>query len=237
MAANRRPASRFFKALLVVIIAALLIFFVPDLLVVATTAGNITAKIKNDQVALDSRQLQQLKAQKPDCILVLGAGVRPDGTPSPMLEDRLETGLYLYKAGVSNKLLLSGDNGQVEYNEVRCMKNYMVQHGVRESNIFLDHAGFSTYESMYRARDIFCVRNAVVVTQSYHEYRALYIGERLGMTVSGVSSDQQRYSGQIMRDLREIFARDKDFFQCISKPKPTYLGEQIPISGSGKASW
>ncbi|MBR2511583.1 MAG: YdcF family protein, partial [Firmicutes bacterium] len=94
-------------------------------------------------------------------------------------------------------------------------------------------AGFSTYESMYRAKAVFCVKRAIVVTQKYHESRALYVGEKLGLDVWGVTSDQAVYHGQTMRDLREVVARDKDFIKCIYKPEPTFLGEQIPITGEG----
>lgn len=177
-----------------------------------------------------------LSGKKADCILVLGAQVKPDGTPSTMLKDRLDKGIELYKGGAAPKLLMSGDNGQVEYNELAVMFSYAVEHGVPKKDLFLDHAGFSTYESMYRAKIIFGVKRAVVVTQKYHEYRALYIGQRLGMKVKGVSALDVQYAGQGFRDIREICARDKDFFQCMFKTKPTYLGEKIDIKGSGEVT-
>lgn len=171
-----------------------------------------------------------------DCILVLGAGLKPDGTPNHMLEDRLEKGIELYKAGAAPKLLLSGDNGQAAYDEVNAMKEYALNAGIPSRDIFMDHAGFSTYESMYRAREIFQVKKAIIITQRYHQYRALYMARGFGIEGYGVVSEPRTYAGQQYRDLREILARDKDFLKMIVKPEPTYLGETIPISGSGLAS-
>lgn len=176
---------------------------------------------------------EQAKSIGADCILVLGAGLKPDGTPNEMLADRLDTGIALYFAGAAPKLLLSGDNGQIEYNEVQAMIEYAAAKGVPAEDIFLDHAGFSTYESMYRARDIFQVKTVILVTQKYHQYRALYVARRLGLDAYGVVSQAWEYSGQSYREAREILARNKDLFMVILKPEPTYLGEEIPISGDG----
>lgn len=181
-----------------------------------------------------SKIVKEDEAKKADCIMVLGAQVKPDGTPSHMLRDRLNEGIKLYKKGKAAKLLMSGDDGQVEYNEVKVMLAYAKEAGVPERDIFLDHAGFSTYESMYRAKEVFGVKKLIVVTQKYHEYRALYIAKNLGLDVEGVCSDPVTYAGQTFRDIREIVARDKDFFQCISKPEPTFLGDKIDIKGDGR---
>lgn len=189
---------------------------------------------KVDTLKEDSTKLKELNAE---CILVLGGGLKPDGTPNHMLEDRLEVGLALYEAGVAPKLLLTGDHGQNEYDEVNSMKKYILDYGVPEDDIFLDHAGFSTYDSMYRANAIFDVSKVIVVTQKYHQYRALYIAKKLGYEAYGVCSDQRIYFGQQKRNIREILARNKDFFKIIIKPEPTYLGEIIPISGNGLQSW
>lgn len=168
-----------------------------------------------------------------DCILVLGCFVREDGTPSAMLSDRLRRGVQLYKSGVSPKLLMSGDHGQREYNEVQAMKQYAIENGVPSEDVFMDHAGFSTYESLYRARDVFGAKKVLIVTQEYHLYRALYIAKSLGLEAYGVTSDYQTYAGQSQRDVREVLARVKDFGTSIFKPKPTYLGEYISLSGNG----
>jgi len=113
------------------------------------------------------------------------------------------------------------------------MKSFAVDRGVPSEDVFMDHAGFSTYETMYRAKEVFAAEKVLIVTQSYHLYRAVYIAEGLGLEAYGVSSDLQRYVNQTRMDLREILARDKDFFYVLLKPEPTYLGDVIPISGSG----
>ena len=167
-----------------------------------------------------------------DCIIILGAGIWGD-KPSPMLEDRLLEGIKLYQNGASDKIIMSGDHGRKEYDEVSIMKNYAIEKGIPSENIFMDHAGFSTYESIYRAKDIFQAKKIVIVTQKYHLYRALYIANQLGLEAYGVGADPRQYVGATYRELREILARDKDFIKCIFKPEPTYLGDTIPVSGNG----
>jgi SanA protein len=168
-----------------------------------------------------------------DCILILGAGVWDGGRPSYMLEDRLLQGIELYENGASDRLLMSGDHSRKEYDEVNVMKRFAIDKGINSEHIFMDHAGFSTYESLYRARDVFQADRIIIVTQRYHLYRALYIAENLGLEAYGVASDPRQYFGQEIRDLRETLARVKDFFTVIFKPEPTYLGEAIPLSGNG----
>lgn len=168
-----------------------------------------------------------------DCILVLGCGVKPDGQPSHMLEDRLKRSVALYEAGAAPKLLMSGDHGQINYDEVTVMKRYAVDAGVPQNDVFMDHAGFSTYESIYRAKEIFQAKRIIIVTQKYHLYRALYIARQFGLEAYGVDADYRTYSGQMARDVREVLARVKDLAICLFKPEPTYLGDAIPIWGNG----
>ncbi|HZW49365.1 MAG TPA: ElyC/SanA/YdcF family protein [Bacillota bacterium] len=168
-----------------------------------------------------------------DCILILGAGVKADGTPSDMLQDRLLQGIALYDLGSSGKLLVSGDHGQVDYDEVNTMKLFAISNGVPSNDIFMDHAGFSTYESLYRAKAIFQVKKIIIVTQQYHLYRALYVARALGLDAYGVASDYQSYTDQSYYSAREMAARVKDFFMVILKPEPTLLGKPIPITGDG----
>lgn len=175
---------------------------------------------------------QYSKLSEVDCIIILGAGIWDD-QPSPMLEDRLLEGIKLYQNNVSNKIIMSGDHGREDYDEVNIMKNYAIEKGIPSENIFMDHAGFSTYESIYRAKEIFEAKKVVIVTQEYHLYRALYIANKLGIEAYGVASDPRQYVGATYREAREILARNKDFIKCIFKPKPTYLGETIPVSGNG----
>lgn len=178
----------------------------------------------------------ELKGMNADCILVLGAGIKDSETPSPMLKDRLDAGIRFYKEGFAPKLLLSGDNGTKGHNEIHVMLNYALAAGIPAEDIFCDHAGFSTYESMERARDVFKVRSAIVVSQTYHEYRALYIGKKLGLELAGVAADQEKYSGQPYRELREIAARNKDFFMMLLGMGSATGGDEIPITGSGEIS-
>lgn len=203
--------------------------------VIKSGEKDIVATVDSSDISLDKTAIRALQDLNPDCILVLGAAVRGD-TPSKMLQDRLDVAIALYNERVADKLLLSGDNGQVNYNEVVVMQKYVLEAGVPAEDVFLDYAGFSTYESMYRARDVFLVESAVVVTQKYHLYRALQIGRALGLTVRGVASNQEVYAGQDYRDKREIAARIKDVVQSILQPKPTYLGPEIPIDGNGEVT-
>ena len=168
-----------------------------------------------------------------DCILVLGCYVHDSGRPSDMLADRLRRGIELYQSGAAPKLLMSGDHGQKDYNEVKAMKLEAMEEGIPSENIFMDHAGFSTYESIFRARDVFAADKIIIVTQEYHLYRALYIANALGVEAYGVAADYHIYVGQANREIREILARNKDFATSILKPAPTYLGEVIPVSGDG----
>ena len=171
-----------------------------------------------------------------DCILVLGCLVKDNGAPSDMLSDRLRRGVELYGMGASGKLLMSGDHGREGYDEVSAMKRYALNAGVASADVFMDHAGFSTYESLYRARDVFCAKKIIIVTQEYHLYRALYIAEKLGLEAYGVHADYRGYTGQRSRDIREVLARVKDFGTSIFQPEPTYLGETIPVWGDGKVT-
>ena len=170
-----------------------------------------------------------------DCTMVLGAGLFGD-YPSHMLQERLNIGISVYNTNCTDRLLMSGDHGTVEYDEVNAMKDYAIEAGAIPDQVFMDHAGFSTYESMYRARDVFDVDSMIIVTQKYHLYRAVYNARKLGIEAYGIAADGQfNYSlpMDIYNNFRESLARCKDFVYCIYKPQPTYLGEVIPISASG----
>ena len=173
--------------------------------------------------------LENVSLENIDAILVLGAGIRGKN-PSPMLEDRLKAAISLYEKNNNIKMIMSGDHKRDDYNEVQVMKNYAIKNGVPSEHVFMDHAGFSSYESLYRAKEIFGVKKIVIVTQKYHLYRALYIAKKLGLEAYGVASNPRNYAGQTKR---ESLARIKDFFKCILKPEPTYLGKAISLSASG----
>ncbi len=188
----------------------------------------VTSSVKSRLISVE--EAAELNA---DCILVLGCGLNQDDTPSPMLGDRLKIGVKLYEAGASDRLLMSGDHGREEHDEVNAMKTFAIGNGIPSEHIFMDHAGFSTYESVYRARDIFEAKKVILVSQEYHLYRALYVAKSLGLEAYGVASDLQPYAGQKYYDTREILARVKDFLTSIFKPRPTFLGEAIPVVGNG----
>ncbi len=201
------------------------------ILVPLAVSGYVTLRAKDRILDADTACAQSF-----DCILVLGAGVWGEGEnayPSHMLEDRLKTALGRYQNGAAPKLLMSGDHGRSSYDEVNVMKSYAADRGVSPEDIFMDHAGFSAYESMYRARDVFQVKRVLIVTQEFHLYRAVYVARALGLDAYGVSASLRPYAGQRRNDLRETFARVKDFFTSIFQPKPKYLGDAIPIWSDG----
>ena len=215
------------------LIKRILVFGVVLCIIVFTAIVSINAYVKSSgqNSILTVEKAAELKDV--DCIIILGCGVKDDGVPSDMLNDRLLVGIDLYENGASKKILMSGDHGREEYDEVNVMKQFAIDKGARSEDVFMDHAGFSTYESMYRAIDIFEAKKVIIVTQGYHLYRALYIAEKLGIEAYGVASDLRNYGNQTYFDRREILARNKDFFSVIFKPEPTYLGETIPVSGNG----
>ena len=206
-------------------IIMLILIFVVTVLVI-----NFFVKIVTKNRILKKEEYSKL--EDIDCIIVLGAGIWGD-KPSPMLEDRLKEAVSLYNQNISSKIIMSGDHGKADYDEVNIMKEYAIEQGVASEDIFMDHAGFSTYESMYRAKEVFEANKIVIVTQKYHLYRALYIAKQLGIEAYGVNSDPRKYVGATYREAREIIARDKDFIKCIFKPQPKYLVETIPVNGDG----
>ena len=221
------------------LIKTLLILIIIVAVLVLGLSAYVTHSVNDDIAGVDTgsgiadAQAEECKSIDPQCILVLGCAVWLDNEPSPMLKDRLDTAIALYKAGVAPKLLLSGDNSIVEYSEPDCMLQYTLAQGVPPEDIFLDYAGFSTYESMYRAHAVFLVDRMIVVTQKYHLFRALKACSALGIEAKGVASNQQKYAGRYYRELREILARNKDLVKGMVKAKPTYLGDEIPIDGDG----
>ena len=172
--------------------------------------------------------------QNADAIIVLGAGVKDDGSPSDILEDRLKTAIEVYNSGVCSKFILSGDHGRESYNEVSVMKEYIMNNcDVEEKNVFLDHAGFSTYDSIYRAKDIFEVEDAIIITNEYHLPRALYLAKKMGINANGISSDIRNYLFIESYKSREKLAQLKDFvYVNLLKPEPKFLGESIPVNSS-----
>lgn len=217
---KKRKINRMIKIMIIGIIILMIAIFSLNIYVVNNTKNEI---VKEENVS---------NIEGVDCILILGAGIWGD-KPSPMLEDRLKEGITLYKKGTTKKIIMSGDHSREDYDEVKIMKEYAESEGVPSEDIFMDHAGFSSYDSVYRAKEIFGVQKMIIVTQKYHLYRSLYIAKKLGIEAYGIESNLRTYPGQVFREIREILARDKDYFKCIMKPEASIMGEKISLDGSG----
>jgi SanA protein len=169
--------------------------------------------------------------------IVLGAEVKPDGTMSTMLADRVHGALELWNAGKVDRILVSGDHHTWSYDEPDTMRKALVRAGVPGRVIFEDHAGFDTWATMERARDVFGVRDAIVVTQGFHMPRALYLADAAGIDATGLTTDLHSYGIQGTRsDVREVLSRVKAVVDA-SLEAPSTGGPRIPISGDGRASW
>lgn len=203
----------------------MLVCFLLAVFAVALCNIIVIASAKQNVVSFE----EAVKLGDIDCIIVLGAGVKPDGTMSNLLYERTLCGAELYLKNASERLLLSGDHSRADYNEVGAMKEYMVSRGIDKSAVFTDHAGFDTYDTMYRAKEIFKAKRVIIVTQGFHLSRAVFIAKALGLDAYGVDCDTGRFGRNPMNDLREIAARPKYVLDAIFKPEPQYLGEAIPI--------
>lgn len=173
-------------------------------------------------------------APSTDVAVVLGASV-VHGAPSPILAARADEAIELYLKGRVRKILVTGDNGALSHDEVTPVRKYLLASGVAPQDIFLDHAGFDTYSSMYRARSVFGVRTAAVVTQGFHMARAVFLARALGIDAVGVVADDNR--SNVYEYAREIPASWKALFDLATKREPKYLGPAIPIEGDGRATW
>ncbi|MCL2504212.1 MAG: YdcF family protein [Coriobacteriia bacterium] len=177
-------------------------------------------------------------ADAPECdaIMVLGALVHSKGVPSLALSTRLDNGYELYAQGKAKKILVSGDHGRDNYDEVSTMREYLVQKGVPREDIFMDHAGFNTYDSMYRAKAVFGIERLLVCTQDFHISRSLYIARGLGIDAYGYPCEDRAAYNMKKQYPRESLARVKAFFEVAMGREPKYLGDPIPITGSGLAT-
>lgn len=169
--------------------------------------------------------------------LVLGARVWPDGEPSDALEDRLEAARQLYADGKVSKVLVSGDHGAPEYNEVQAMRDWLVKRGVADGHIFMDHAGFRTHDSMQRAAHIFQVKRAVICTQRFHLPRSVWLARQAGVDAVGLVADRRVYRARRFNATREFAARVKAYLDVhVLGTEPRYWGEPIPITGDARRS-
>lgn len=207
---------KFAFVLCVVICVAVLAM---NVTVIATSYGDVV-------------KTEELPDNEYDCILVLGCSVYANGTPSPALKARLDKAIEIYKAGKARKIIMSGDHVGQYYNEVGAMKNYAVANGVSSEDVFLDHYGISTYDSLSRAKTIFELENVIVVTQGYHVYRGVWDAKCFGIKAKGVACDEKVNYG-VKTNIREMIARCKDFLFGIIKPETEYKGGTISIFGNG----
>jgi vancomycin permeability regulator SanA len=194
-----------------------------DIFVAIAGARNIYAKV-NDLPAADA-------------VLVLGAAVWRNGRMSDVFYDRATVALEVYRQGLVKKILVSGDHSRGDYDEVNIAKDFFLKNGVPGDDIFVDYAGFDTYDSIYRAKKIFQVDSMIISTQEFHLPRAMYLARRLGIEASGIKADLRPYNLGFYNFLRENAARAKAFWDISANAFPKFLGAPIPITGSGRASW
>lgn len=213
--------KKYFKTFLFFVIIGLIAVFSLNSYVKSSTKKNIYYSIK--------------KFPKNDVGIIFGAGINGD-QPSKYLKDRLDAGIMLWKAKRINKILLSGDNGREEYDELTVMKNYCFNQGVDTTKIFIDYAGFDTYSTMYRAKHIFKIKKATLISQEYHLNRAIYIGQKLGIKSVGYSANQGEYLGYNYVSSREYLSTFKSFFDVLRNREPHFLGGEININGESNYS-
>ena len=229
---KKRGAKK--RMLLVLKIVVAFILF----LVIATVAMNLFVFLNGNRYVRTTAEWKEAVtgdgAEDPECILVLGCSYYPGGEPSPMLKDRLDRAAELYYIS-PRKIIVSGDHTPEEYyNEVKAMKEYLVGIGIPSEDIYMDHHGYSTYESIYRAYYVFGVRRMTIVTQTYHLFRAVYLARAFGIEEDGVAAEREEYSGSIGRETREVIARNKDFLYAIFRPAPAKYGDdKVSLQDSG----
>lgn len=209
------------------IVIVLAVLFVVGVLLVFGVNAYVLCSSRDNIISLEEASKKDY-----DAIVVLGAGLSGD-KPSPMLQERLDKGIEVFENGSSKYIVMSGDHHKESHDEVNVMKNYAIDNNVPSDKIFMDHAGISTYDSIYRAKEIFGLEKILVVTQKYHLYRAIYIAKSLGIETDGVDAEVKKYSGNLKREIREVLARDKDVVKCLLKPTSSIMGEAVAVSGSG----
>ncbi len=213
---SRGVLSHIVKVIAIVLLAIVLFIAGTNLYTVASTRDDVFT-------------VNELAGRQADAVVVLGASVYADGTPSDILADRLEVAVDLYKVGAAEKIIVSGDNRDSHYNESDAMKAYCVKLGVPADSVIVDHAGYDTYTSMYRARHACGADDVIVVTQAYHLYRALADAQGVGMTAQGVPADKGAYDNQDRYSLREVAARTKDFVLALFDVEPTGASEPMTL--------
>lgn len=171
-----------------------------------------------------------------DCIIVPGAQVYANRRPSPMLQDRLDGAVMLYRAGISDRILVSGDHREDNYNEPLVMYKYLLSHGIPDEAIFMDHFGLDTYDTVYRAKYVFQIETAVIATQRFHLQRALFIAGETGIQASGFATNPRPYASQLFMFIRENGARLKAVYETRTGALPKHISPPCPITGDGRAT-
>ncbi len=190
------------------------------------------------QEIADGKTFKEVSAVPPRYTAIVLGAAAPGGVPSTILEDRLQTALALYKGGKVRRFLLSGDHGQESYDETNVMKAWLQARGVADADLFLDHAGFRTLDTMARAKAVFRVEDAVIVTQAFHLARALYLADAFGIDAVGMVADLHDYGDARYNDTRERVARFVAWVDvAVLGRKPRFLGPELPITGDAKRSW
>ncbi len=211
-------------------------------IVIAAVLAAVSAAAVGINIAMVRHSARYIAASPRECrhaqaAVLLGAGVYSNKRVSAVAYDRIVTAAELYNAGKVQKILITGDHGTPYYDEVNTILHWLRKFNIPESDIFTDHAGFSTYESIVRARRVFEVESAVLVTQEFHLPRALYIAAGQGIKVQGYRADRQKYIYIKRYTAREYFARVKDFLNVhLFRPTPRFLGAKLPITGDGRKS-
>lgn len=216
-----------------------ILFWVKTFFILAATGTAVFIAMNFEVVNFSKKYLHADfdSASPVQAVMILGAKVRDDGSLSDMYKDRVDTAIEVYRSDKAGKILVSGDHGRIEYDEVNAAKKYLLEKGIPAEDIFLDHAGFDTYDSVYRARDIFQIKTLIISTQNFHLPRAIYIARKLGVEAWGVSADKHTYGNEQFYETREALARVKAWLDVFSQAKPKFLGEAIPITGDSRASW
>lgn len=219
----KEKMTRFAKLALIMISAAIVAAVAADIFVAVAGSSQIYSRIQD--------------LPRGQAVLVLGAAVYRGGEMSPVFQDRASVALEVYRSGKVDKILVSGDHSRGNYDEVNAAKKFFLKNGVAGKDIFVDYAGFDTYSSAYRAKEIFQVKSMIISTQGFHLPRALYMARSLGIDASGITADLRSYDLGFRNFLRENMARAKGFWDVVTGAKPKFLGDQIPITGDGRVSW
>ncbi len=176
--------------------------------------------------------------EQADCALVLGAFVRPDGSPSDVLRDRLDEAIAVWRAGRVKTILVSGDHHTPGYDEPNAMRRYLEAQGVPPEIVFMDHAGVDTYSSVWRAKHVFGASRVVVVTQRFHLSRAVWVARSLGLDADGSAADRHVYRSIAWLQMREVGSRTKAFVDVLYGREASirHRGAPIDLGGDGRVT-